>query len=181
MVRQNTAMDLERTALIVPVPEAEPAVAAHRDRLDRSAAWGVPAHVTVLFPFLPPAEIDASVHAALGKITAGVPAFFLTLRRIAWFGERVVWLAPEPADPFRRLTAAVTARWPAAPPYEGEFEDVVPHLTIGHRHPVAELQAAADDVARHLPIRARAGTVRLIAGRIEPGATWSTLADFPLG
>jgi hypothetical protein len=26
------------------------------------------------------------------------------------------------------------------------FDEVVPHLTIGHSHPVAELQAAADEV-----------------------------------
>lgn len=33
------------TALIIPVPAAEPVVGALRSRLDRAAAWGVPAHV----------------------------------------------------------------------------------------------------------------------------------------
>ena len=42
------------SALLVAVPAAEPAVAAHRSRLDTSAAVGVPAHITVLYPFLPP-------------------------------------------------------------------------------------------------------------------------------
>ncbi len=174
-------MEPDRSALIVPVPQAEPVVAAHRDRLDRAASRGVPAHITVLIPFLPPAEIDEAVHAALRRIAARVPAFFLSLNRVAWFGERVVWLAPDPPGPFQQLTAALTARWPAAQPYEGVFDEVVPHLTIGHDHPVTELKAAAEDVGRHLPIRARASTIRLITGRSEPGATWSTLADFPLG
>jgi 2'-5' RNA ligase len=174
-------MEPDRTALIVPIPEAESVVGAHRDRLDRSAGWGVPAHITVLVPFLPPAEIGEPVHAALTRIAARTPAFFLRLDRIAWFGDRVVWLAPDTAEPFRALTAAISARWPAAQPYEGAFDEVVPHLTIGHDQPVADLQAAAGEVSRHLPIRARAGTVRLIAGRSEPGATWSVLADFPLG
>ena len=42
------------SAVIVAVPAAEPAVRAHRQQFDRAAAWGVPAHVTVLYPFVPP-------------------------------------------------------------------------------------------------------------------------------
>jgi 2'-5' RNA ligase len=171
----------DSSALIVPIPEAEPAVAAHRDRLDRAAGWGVPAHITVLFPFLPPAEIDERVHTTLGQIAGGVPAFFLTLGRLAWFGQRVLWLAPDPPDPFVALTAAVTARFPGVRPYGGAFDQVVPHLTVGHDHPVEVLRAAGDAVRAHLPIRARAGTLRLLAGPSAAGGPWSALADFPLG
>jgi hypothetical protein len=39
------------SALLVTVPAAEPAVARHRSRLDTSATVGVPAHITVLYPF----------------------------------------------------------------------------------------------------------------------------------
>jgi 2'-5' RNA ligase len=180
-IADNAAVEPDRTALIVPIPEAEPVVAEHRDRLDRTAAWGVPAHITVLTPFLPPAEIDERVHTALGQIAAAVPAFFLTLGRLAWFGERVLWLAPDPPGPFHALTAAVTARFPALRPYGGAFDEIVPHLTIGHDHPVEALQAAGEVVRARLPIRARAGTVRLITGPSAPGGPWSALADFPLG
>jgi hypothetical protein len=48
-----------QSAVLVPVPEAERAVSRHRARLDAAAALGVPAHVTVLFPFVPPSEIAA--------------------------------------------------------------------------------------------------------------------------
>src|ERR1700761_7063123 len=48
----------EQSALLIRVPAAEPAVGAHRARLDASARDGVPAHLTVLYPFLPPAQID---------------------------------------------------------------------------------------------------------------------------
>ena len=41
------------SAVLVPVPEAERAVSRHRARLDGAAARGVPAHVTVLYPFVP--------------------------------------------------------------------------------------------------------------------------------
>ncbi|MET0424021.1 MAG: 2'-5' RNA ligase family protein [Actinoplanes sp.] len=169
------------TALVVMAPEAEPVVAAHRDRLDAAASYGIGAHVTVLFPFLPPADVDDRVIGVLTQVAAATPAFFLTFSRLGWFGDRVVWLAPDPPGPFRELTAAVTARFPAAQPYGGQFDEVIPHLTLGHDHPLAELTAAADAVLPRLPIRARATTIRLITGRRIPGETWTTLAELPLG
>ena len=174
-------MEPTHSALIVVVGEAEPAVAAHRARLDRAAGWGVPAHITVLWPFLAPAAIDARVLAGLRQVAASVPAFFLSLDRVGWFGERVVWLAPDRPEPFCALTAGVVARFPGVQPYEGIFDEVVPHLTIGHDHPPAVLKAAAEAVAEHLPIRCRAASMRLAAGRPEPGDAWTTLAEFPLG
>ena len=54
------------TALLVPVPAAEPSVGKHRARLDEAARDGVPAHITVLYPFLPPAGIDETLLASLG-------------------------------------------------------------------------------------------------------------------
>jgi 2'-5' RNA ligase len=168
------------TALIVAISEAEAAVAGHRARLDRAAAWGVPAHVTVLYPFLPPDRIDYAVLAELSDAAAAVPRFAVTFARIGWFGEHVAYLAPEPDGPFRDLTAQVWQRFPDAPPYRGEFDDVVPHLTIGHDHPVPDLTFAAEEVAAHLPIRANVTAVRLIAG--ASGVTpWRALAEFPLG
>ncbi|WP_285683584.1 hypothetical protein [Actinoplanes sp. NBRC 103695] len=60
------------TALIIPVPAAEPVLGAHRSRLDRAASWGVPAHVTVLYPFLPLSSIRTAARARLFR---GFPAF----------------------------------------------------------------------------------------------------------
>ena len=45
---------MSETALIVEVSEAEEAVHEWRARHDSVAARGVPAHVTVLFPFVAP-------------------------------------------------------------------------------------------------------------------------------
>ena len=174
-------MEASHSALIVTIPEAEPVVAPHRDLFDRAASWGVPAHVTVLFPFLPPEEIDQQVLDTLGRAAATVPAFFVALERLGWFGERVVWLAPSPAQPFQQLTAAVTARFPGVRPYDGAFDEVVPHLTLGHDHPVDVLKAAGEAVLPQLPIRGRVDTLRLITGRREPGESWLTRALFPLG
>ncbi|WP_127500886.1 2'-5' RNA ligase family protein [Actinoplanes solisilvae] len=174
-------MDRSQSALIVAVPEADPVVGRHRDRLDQAAAWGVPAHITICYPFLAPELIDEQVLAGLRQAAATVPAFSYRLNAVNWFGERVVWLAPAPCDPLIALTVAVTARFPAVRPYDGQFDEIVPHLTVGHDKPVADLKTAAADIAEHLPIAARITSMRLATGCPEPGHTWSTLAEFPLG
>jgi 2'-5' RNA ligase len=169
------------TALIIPVPETEPVVGEFRSRFDRAASWGVPAHVTVLYPFLPPAEVTGEVLAALGEIFAGIPAFEAAFERSGWFGDTVLWLDPCPGRRFRELTDAVWRRFPQAPPYEGAFEDVVPHLTVGHDVGRDELLRAEAAVAAALPIRAAIRSVRLIAGSPEPDGWGTIVADFPLG
>ena len=40
-----------RTALLIAVPEAEPVVGPLRARYDDAEVNGIPAHVTLLFPF----------------------------------------------------------------------------------------------------------------------------------
>lgn len=173
-------MPAAESAVLVVVPEAEPVVGAYRARLDRAAGWGVPAHVTVLYPFVPPERIDAAVLAALGAAVASVPAFDLVLRRLRWFDERVLWLAPEPDAPFVELTRAVCARFPEHRPYGGAHNDVIPHLTVGHDVPVGVLRAAADAVAPRLPVRAAVTGVQVMAGSAQP-YSWRVLASLPLG
>ena len=86
------------SALIVSVPAAEPVVGLLRNRLDSSAPLGVPAHITVLYPFMPPELIDAGVVSELGSVFARVDGFDLALTSVGWFETEVVYLAPEPPD-----------------------------------------------------------------------------------
>ena len=176
-------MHASHTALIVAVPAAEEAVGPVRARLDSSASWGVPAHVTVLFPFVAPDLVDEHVLSAVRETVVGVPRFDLALSHTAWFGEHVLYLEPEPDGPFRALIAALCRRFPRIRPYDGEIavDDVVPHLTVGHDQPRPVLDAAAAAVQAHLPIRTSVDAVSLIAGRPEPGGSWHTIAEFPLG
>lgn len=177
---ETSTMPPTQTALIVPIPQAEQAVSRWRAVLDRAASWGVPAHVTVLYPFLAPEELDDGAQSTIGDVVASIPPFTADFTSVRWFGDTVVWLAPTPDDPFRALTTAVWRRFPQAPPYEGVHTDVVPHLTIGHDAPKQALIEAADAVAGFLPIRATVDTVRLIAGTPEPNG-WHTIRDFPIG
>ena len=173
------------SALLVAVPEAEPAVGEHRARLDSSARDGVPAHLTVLYPFLPPAAIDGAVLASLRRLFAGFPAFDVTLDRVSWFGADVVWLGPRDDRPFRALSSGAFAAFPECPPYGGLIAEVIPHLTIGDRDDPGALRAAAEAVRGHLPIEARVTEVTLMAGPVPgnlaiPPGQWHTLTAFPL-
>ena len=170
------------TAVIVPVPDAEPVVAEHRRQLDRAASWGVPAHLTVLYPFLPPSAIDRVALARLGAAVASVAAFECVFNRCDWFGEEVLWLAPEPDTPFRALTGAVWAEFPQHPPYGGAYREVVPHLTVGERRSgsTSALRAAEAAVELALPMKVCIARAVLIAGTQEPGS-WRTVHELPLG
>jgi 2'-5' RNA ligase superfamily len=170
----------------VPVPAAEPVVAEHRARLDHSAQDGVPAHVTVLYPFLSPALLDDAVLASLARLFAGVPAFAFTLDRVAWFGDNVVFLRPADPAPFRALTDLAFAAFPSCPPYGGQHAEVIPHLTIGDRGGLAALAAAGAAVVPHLPVTTTAAEVILMAGPPwdDPSVSagrWHRLVSFPLG
>ncbi|MGH3621566.1 MAG: 2'-5' RNA ligase family protein [Sciscionella sp.] len=173
-----------RSALVVAVPEAEPVVGRHRRALARSATVGVPAHVTVLYPFLAPERVDDAVLDKVREALSGTTVFECVFSRVRWFGEHLVWLQPEPDAPFRALTAAVWHRFPDHPPYGGDYSDPSPHLTVGDAHTAdpTVLRRAAVDIEPELPITARIDRVLLLAGSDEPDSWWTmAVFDLPAG
>ena len=173
----------DETALVVEVPAAEVVVGRHRARMDRSAALGVPAHVTVLYPFRPADLLTPEDLGRLGDVFRGVPAFTLALSRCAWFGDGVLYLAPEDPAPLSALTEAVARAFPEHPPYEAAFDEVVPHLTVGRDQPRGVLAAAARDVVRGLPVIQHVGEVSLWRGPplLPPGRTrWRRVRSWTL-
>jgi hypothetical protein len=157
---------MPRTALIVAVPEAEAAVAELRLQHDSSAALGVPAHLTILFPFVAPDAVDED---ELAEVVAGHDAFDFELVSIETFDDGHVYLAPTRADRFSALTESVWQRWPDHPPYEGAFDTVVPHLTVSEE-PI--------ECAIALPIAARADAVTLIEEQAD--GRWLSRRRFSL-
>lgn len=167
------------TAVLVLVPAAEPVVGPFRNELDPTARRGVPAHVTVLFPFVPAQAVDDATVGALRDAVRGVRHFSCRFDAVRWFGEDYVWLAPEPAAPFVELTERVCRAFPDHAPYEGEHEPL-PHLTVGYRRhsSVAALRAAAHQLEPSLPITAEVDRVHLLAGAFT--GTWHVVAEAPL-
>lgn len=170
---------MRRTAVIVAVPQAGPVVDPWRERtcVDKPSL-GIPAHITLLFPFVPAELVDDRVLADLRSLFAATPAFEFAMRRTARFPD-TLYLAPEPAEPFVRLTEEIVRRFPDYPPYEGAFDTVVPHVTVAHGEPEL-LDEAHADVRRALPLRSVASEAILLE-ELEPDwGPWGPRERFPL-
>ena len=175
-------MSEPESVLLIAVPEAEPLVGELRARYDPVAPHGVPAHVTVLFPFKTPAAVTDADLETLGQTFGAFGPFDFELAAVSSF-PGVWFLAPEPAGAFKALTHAVQARFPDYPPYRGVFgNDSVPHLTVAQiTDPTeftaigAQLKAAAASV---LPLQARAEEVWLMD---NTSGRWTVRRRFNLG
>jgi hypothetical protein len=174
----EAVIGVAETALLVPVREAEPLVRHHRHALDPVAPLGVPAHVTVLYPFLPPDAVDNTVCDAIAAVCDEFRAFDFALQDVRRFPDGVVYLAPEPAAPFVAITDALVDRWPDHPPYGGAYDTVIPHLTVAQTNGGADVAALEAELAGGLPIPARADVVWLMEG--QPENRWAIRAIFPL-
>lgn len=170
--------DRGQSALIVPV-ELPARLARLRDGLDPSAAAGVPAHVTLLYPFVPPDRLDEGAFTPVAAIARSVAAFSFTLGRVQRWTD-VVCLLPDPSEPFSRLIVALASAFPDYPPYGGAHAvaDVVPHLTIVQSARIEDLDAAAAALPGLLPVAAHCAEISLIAH--GPGQPWQTVWSYRL-
>ena len=165
------------SAVIVTVPEAEPIVGELRLRHTYDAPLGVPAHVTVLFPFVP-AERVGGAEERLAEVLRGHAAFDAVFERTARFPD-VLYLEPEPAAAFSALTETVAGAWPEHPPYEGEHEIVIPHLTVAESEDGGLLDRIAAEVEPRLPLRTRVAAATLIVE--DESGQWREHSRLPLG
>ncbi len=141
----------------------------------------MPAHITILYPFCPPAQIDAAVIAKLAACFAAHPAFEFQLAHIGRL-PGLLYLAPQPGAPIRDLTLAVWHAFPDYPPYEGRHADILPHLTVAMMADEQALAQVADGFADAaeacLPITTRVTEVALLS---NARGQWEQVHSFALG
>lgn len=164
------------------MPEAEPTVAAFRARYAAtSVARRIPAHITLLIPFVPAVDLDEGAVAAARDHFAATRPIDGALVSIGSFPEHV-WLAPSPREAFAELIRKTCGRFPESP-YGREFPDPVPHLTIGQADDevtVEEIVRAAErEIAPRLPVRFRAASAWLLVEQVE--GAWAREVEFPFG
>ena len=171
------------SALVVLIPEAEDLVGSFRNQFDPSAAAGVPAHVTIVYPFKPPFELTTETIAVLQELFSSTASF-----EVCFTGPKkfpgVLYLSPEPDQLFRRLTERIIEQFPEVSPYAGQFADVIPHLTIAHGNDSQQLDSIAADFERQadgrLPIRSTVNEVTLLdnqSGRWQARHRFSLTQD----
>ncbi|MFJ5631286.1 RNA repair domain-containing protein [Streptomyces goshikiensis] len=148
-----------RTA-VAWLPPHDPAVEELRREHDPQAGrW--PAHVNLLFGFVPESSFGAAV-PLLSEVAARTRAFTVRMAGVHDFGHRegaTLWLDPA-ADgdgPWQELRRALVERFPGC---RGRREGYTPHLTLGHsrdpRRAVREFTARLGGAAAPAPARVSA-------------------------
>ena len=166
-----------KSGLVVPMPALDPVVGRFRQDWDPVARLGVRAHVTVLFPFATPDAVDDALLARIGTVVTRYRTHPVTFAAAAEFPDHVLYLAPEPAEPFRALTHALAAAFPEYPPYQGQFPDVIPHLTVTH-DAAAPRARIRSELSPGLPVVTVAERVELwVEGDDD---RWRARASFPM-
>jgi hypothetical protein len=171
--------DPRESALIVPVPEAESLVGAWRERYDDSARTGVPAHLTLLYPFLPTEDVTPADLQRLSALFATAAPTRYSLVAVRRFSRGVLYLAPQPEAFLREMTGRIWALYPDRPPYGGAFDDVIPHLTVAQAEDPTVLDEVEAGVAPGLPVEAHATEAWLMLQ--SDGGRWRAGHRFPLG
>jgi hypothetical protein len=164
------------SAVVVLVPEAEPVVAAHRLRHDPAAALGVPAHVTILYPFCP--VVDDSTTARVTKICRSFVSFPARFATVGRFPGDVVWLRPEPSDAFSALIAAFVETFPGYPPYGGTVPDPIPHLTVADGVDRRVADSLERTLLAQLPVSTVVENLTLLVQNDD--GRWSVARSWPL-
>lgn len=81
------------------------------------------------------------------------------------------------------MTEAVETAFPAFPIYGGAFDEVVPHVTIGHDQPAKVLRDAEGAVIDRLPFSQVVDHVELWSGpalATAPNGSWHRVRDYRL-
>jgi len=143
---------MPHSVLVVPVPEAESIVRR--------------AHVTLLSPFAAKEELTDGVLGELEQFFADCLPWSFRLAEVAVFPSGTTYLSPDPVASFRSVTHALTRHFREFPSHDGQFGDVIPHLSV------------PEGFVLHEPIEAHARSAEL---------WWydddvvDTLATFPFG
>jgi 2'-5' RNA ligase len=168
------------TAIVVPVLEAEPAVGLFRRLYTVEGADGMPAHITLLYPFTDTDLLDETTLERVQATLADFAPFEAELTRIARFDrpeDIVVWVAPEPVEPFAAMADALAAEFPEHPPYGGKYVSIVPHLTVAMSDDDDLLTSIETDVSGLLPIRIHVHEAALYQ---HTPRGWKVLTPIPL-
>lgn len=150
-----------------------------RRRSVGDAIEGMPAHLTLLYPFVEPARLGLAVRRRLASVASTTPPFDYRLLGSATWPD-TTYVAVGPVEPFVELQRRLGAEFPDFPIYGTDpgFE-FVPHVTIAEGPPIHDPETLLHPGWRSLPRLGRAAFIEVIAR--PTAAPWRTIWRLPLG
>jgi hypothetical protein len=149
------------------MPATDTVVRPIRRAQNPSGDAGMPAHVTLMYPFLERDSIDETVRTALRLMFNPMRPFDVTFER-STRDDGLLYLPPEPPAAFVALHQLIRRTWPTMLPYEGKYGNVYkPHLSIaygaeGRLDPDGVFGPMEEALSAHLPLRSQARSVWLV-------------------
>lgn len=167
--------DPEKTALVTLLPAAQHLLEVAATVNPALARPGIPAHATILYPFLPAAQLTATNAERLREVAASLPVVDVSLTEMVT--ERGFVAVAVPA--LQQAMESVCAAWPELRPYDGRFGATPPvHVTVAMGASDQEVERIAAAVARMLPVRERIEAVQVVALTAEG---WRHSFSVPFG
>jgi hypothetical protein len=160
--------------LLLIAPDAESLVGRWRAVHDVAARFGIPAHVTVRTPFLPP---ECWRDPALSLLERFLP-IDVTLSHLENRPGGLVIIV-EPDDELREITQAVGLSWPTLPPHKDNRPDLAYHMTVVRTANNSIRSQAWEALTPHLPLRVTGTEMWASEGSLEDGLRHAVVAPMP--
>lgn len=136
----------------------------------------MPAHLTVLYPFIPAGDIDAAVVGSMRSFFASQRSEEVVFGSFSAWPGRTVWLNPE-SQAATDLLANTRKQWPRYLPYGRTDIEPIPHLTVGDGVSDEVEHKIRAAIEPELPIRSSLVAVDLM---VFDGERWVSRHRFDL-
>lgn len=158
------------TSLLFLVPEAQDLF----DAVGGATPGGIPAHITVLYPFIPPIRATQQTRDELAQLAAETDRFSVTITSLAQY-EITTYLDLEPEAPIQALTHHIFDHWPNYPPYGDIDLYIQPHMALAQGVIPSDVEATA---LPYLPVNAEITHLTMMVRRWS--GRWMIDSEFPL-
>ncbi len=165
------------TAVVIFVPHQVQAVATPIMRqYALESLIRVPAHITLMFPFVPYEQLREAAKT-LKVLSTQIKPFEITLSGYDQF-PGVVFMRPANPEPIKAVFRQIYESFPLYPPYGGTFgNDLHPHVTVGEFKNQDEQRVVW--LPDYSPVTFRAERVHLIYGVHREPLPWLTYSVIP--
>jgi 2'-5' RNA ligase superfamily len=120
-----------QTSITVDIEHCDPRLTqAHRELYPERIPEHIPFSITLLYPWLPAAEVTDEELERLRSFFATRPPLEFTLTSVTEFPGIVAYAVPEPDDELRATMRALWALYPECPPYGRPGSNPPPHATL---------------------------------------------------